>query len=117
MSASAGRASMVGVGLGAGVGALTGCFGRAERQRQFLGDLRVLERGGLVERLALDPFRHERGRRDGRAAAVGLEARVLDDAESVLDAVTRYAGRYRQPRVNPTRVVIEIAVTRILGNL
>ncbi|MEO7269568.1 MAG: PPOX class F420-dependent oxidoreductase [Knoellia sp.] len=45
------------------------------------------------------------------------QARVLDDADSVLDAVTRYAGRYRQPRINPTRVVIEIAVTRVLGNV
>ncbi|EAP97939.1 hypothetical protein JNB_13283 [Janibacter sp. HTCC2649] len=44
-------------------------------------------------------------------------SRVLDDADSVLDAETRYAARYRPPRINPTRVVIEIAVTRILGNL
>lgn len=44
-------------------------------------------------------------------------ARVLTDPESVLDAETRYAARYRQPRVNPTRVVIEIAVDRILGNV
>jgi PPOX class probable F420-dependent enzyme len=44
-------------------------------------------------------------------------SRVLDDAESVLDAETRYAARYRTPRINPTRVVIEVAVTRILGNL
>ncbi|MFC7490551.1 MULTISPECIES: PPOX class F420-dependent oxidoreductase [unclassified Knoellia] len=43
--------------------------------------------------------------------------RVLDDPESVADAVTRYAVRYRQPRVNPARVVIEVAVDRILGNV
>jgi F420H(2)-dependent biliverdin reductase len=30
--------------------------------------------------------------------------------------VERYARRYRQPRVNPARVVLEIAVDRILGN-
>ena len=41
---------------------------------------------------------------------------VRDDATSVADAVERYAQRYRQPRVNPARVVIEIAVDRILGN-
>jgi PPOX class probable F420-dependent enzyme len=41
---------------------------------------------------------------------------VRDDAESVADAVARYAVRYRQPRVNPARVVIEIAVDRMLGS-
>lgn len=44
-------------------------------------------------------------------------SRVLDDAESVVDAETRYAARYKPPRVNPTRVVIEIAVDRVLGNV
>ncbi|MGY1721929.1 pyridoxamine 5'-phosphate oxidase family protein [Blastococcus sp. SYSU DS0533] len=41
---------------------------------------------------------------------------VRDDAASVTDAVARYARRYRQPRENPARVVIEISVDRILGN-
>ncbi len=41
---------------------------------------------------------------------------VRDDAESVADAVERYARRYRQPRENPARVVIEISVDRVLGN-
>ena len=41
---------------------------------------------------------------------------VRDDAGSVADAVARYAQRYRQPRKNPVRVVIEISVDRILGN-
>ena len=41
---------------------------------------------------------------------------VKDDATSVADAVERYAQRYRQPRVNPSRVVIEISVDRVLGN-
>jgi F420H(2)-dependent biliverdin reductase len=41
---------------------------------------------------------------------------VKDDAESVAEAVERYAQRYRQPRVNPARVVIEISVDRALGN-
>ena len=44
-------------------------------------------------------------------------SRVLGDPEPVLDAVTRYAARYRQPRVNPTRVVIEVTVDRVLGNV
>jgi hypothetical protein len=32
------------------------------------------------------------------------------------DAVRRYAERYRQPRVNPARVVFEVAITRLLGS-
>ncbi len=43
-------------------------------------------------------------------------AAVKDDAASVADAVERYARRYRQPRENPARVVIEISVDRVLGN-
>lgn len=42
-------------------------------------------------------------------------ARVSDDPEEVAEAVARYAGRYREPRENPTRVVIEISVRRALG--
>ncbi|RBY89801.1 pyridoxamine 5'-phosphate oxidase family protein [Blastococcus sp. TF02A-26] len=41
---------------------------------------------------------------------------VKDDTASVADAVERYARRYKQPRENPARVVIEIAVDRVLGN-
>ena len=41
---------------------------------------------------------------------------VRDDRESVAEAERRYAERYRPPRVNPARVVIEIAVDRVLGN-
>lgn len=40
---------------------------------------------------------------------------VSDDWERVAEAVRRYALRYRQPAVNPARVVIEIAVDRVLG--
>jgi hypothetical protein len=41
---------------------------------------------------------------------------VRDDPASVAEAVERYARRYRQPRENPARVVVEITVDRILGN-
>ncbi|MCW2698890.1 MAG: class putative F420-dependent enzyme [Blastococcus sp.] len=41
---------------------------------------------------------------------------VRDDAAAVADAVARYARRYRQPRENPARVVLEISVDRILGS-
>ena len=43
-------------------------------------------------------------------------AEVRDDAAAVADAVARYARRYRAPRENPARVVIEISVDRVLGN-
>lgn len=43
-------------------------------------------------------------------------ATVRDDPASVADGEARYAVRYQQPRENPNRVVIEIAVTRVLGS-
>lgn len=43
-------------------------------------------------------------------------ARVLTDADAVRDAEARYAVRYRTPRENPKRVVVEIEVTRVLGS-
>jgi F420H(2)-dependent biliverdin reductase len=55
---------------------------------------------------------------DGRRWST-LEGRgfVVSDPESVADAERRYAQRYRVPRVNPRRVVLEITVHRVLGNL
>ena len=43
-------------------------------------------------------------------------ARISRDADDIAEAVRRYALRYRQPKVNPRRVVIEIEVTRVLGS-
>ncbi len=40
---------------------------------------------------------------------------IKDDPASVADAERRYTARYKTPRVNPNRVVIEITVTRALG--
>ena len=55
---------------------------------------------------------------DGRYwLALEGSARVVEEPESVRDAEQRYAARYRVPRENPERVVIEIAVDRVLGNL
>ncbi|GAA4661840.1 TIGR03618 family F420-dependent PPOX class oxidoreductase [Gordonia humi] len=42
-------------------------------------------------------------------------ARVLTDATSVRDAEDRYAARYKAPRENPKRVVIEVTITRVMG--
>ncbi|KPM54995.1 pyridoxamine 5'-phosphate oxidase [Frankia sp. CcI49] len=42
---------------------------------------------------------------------------VRDDPAAVAEAVRRYAERYRAPRVNPERVVLEISITRVLGTL
>ncbi|GAB3275405.1 TIGR03618 family F420-dependent PPOX class oxidoreductase [Parasphingorhabdus pacifica] len=55
---------------------------------------------------------------DGRRWST-LEGRAVirDDAESVADAEQRYAQRYKQPRQNPRRVVIEISVAKVLGNV
>ena len=43
-------------------------------------------------------------------------ATVSSDPSRVEEAVRRYAARYRVPRENPTRVVIEIRVDRVLGS-
>ncbi len=54
---------------------------------------------------------------DGRRWAT-LEGRavVRDEPERVAEAERRYAERYgRTPRPNPSRVVIEIALTRAMG--
>jgi PPOX class probable F420-dependent enzyme len=44
-------------------------------------------------------------------------ATVNTDPTAIAEAERRYAERYRQPRPNPRRIVLEIAVTRILGSL
>ncbi|WP_144720280.1 pyridoxamine 5'-phosphate oxidase family protein [Agrococcus jejuensis] len=44
-------------------------------------------------------------------------ATVSSDPDRVAEAVRRYAERYRQPRENPERIVIEIVVERTLGNV
>ncbi|MFI7610132.1 pyridoxamine 5'-phosphate oxidase family protein [Nonomuraea terrae] len=42
---------------------------------------------------------------------------VRTEPEQVADAERRYAARYKPPRPNPSRVVLEIQVTRVLGNV
>ena len=52
------------------------------------------------------------------ARRLSLEGRskVNSDADAVRDAELRYAQRYRTPRVNPRRVVIEVQIERVLGS-
>ena len=51
-----------------------------------------------------------------RWSTIEGRAVVHDDPERVAEAVRRYALRYRQPKVNPARVVIEVTVARLLGS-
>ncbi|MEU7749698.1 TIGR03618 family F420-dependent PPOX class oxidoreductase [Nonomuraea sp. NPDC049158] len=55
---------------------------------------------------------------DGRRWST-LEGRavVRTEPEQVADAERRYTARYKPPRPNPARVVVEIQVTRVLGNV
>ncbi|ANY07956.1 TIGR03618 family F420-dependent PPOX class oxidoreductase [Pseudonocardia sp. HH130630-07] len=41
---------------------------------------------------------------------------VDDDPGAVRDAEHRYAREYKEPRENPQRVVLRVAVDRVLGN-
>ncbi len=55
---------------------------------------------------------------DGRRwSTVEGVATLNEDPQAIADAVARYAQRYRQPRVNPNRVLIEIVITNVLGNV
>ncbi|MCF3940073.1 MULTISPECIES: PPOX class F420-dependent oxidoreductase [Gordonia] len=44
------------------------------------------------------------------------EAVVRREPDRVREAERRYAERYREPKPNPRRVVIEITVTKVLGS-
>jgi PPOX class probable F420-dependent enzyme len=65
--------------------------------------------------------------RGGRAAICQVDGRrwvtlegmtrVRSDPASVADAERRYGVRYRQPRPNPRRVVVELEVDRSMGRL
>ncbi|HEX8347286.1 MAG TPA: TIGR03618 family F420-dependent PPOX class oxidoreductase [Actinoplanes sp.] len=54
---------------------------------------------------------------DGRRwSTVEGRAVIRDDPAAVVEAERRYAARYRPPRPNVQRVVIEVTVTRVLGS-
>ena len=52
-----------------------------------------------------------------RWATLEGEAQVLSDPDAVAEAVERYAVRYKQPKPNPRRVALRVAITRVVGNL
>ena len=55
---------------------------------------------------------------DGRRwSTLEGDAVVRADPVAVAEAERRYALRYRPPRPNPQRVVVEIAVRRVLGSV
>jgi F420H(2)-dependent biliverdin reductase len=78
---------------------------------------RVICRGGSVKARNADA----RGvaavsQVDGRRwSTLEGDALVRTDPAAVAEAERRYALRYRPPRPNPQRVVVEIAVRRALG--
>lgn len=69
--------------------------------------VRNVERGGEASVAQVD------GRRWISFAGT---ARINRDPDAVARAVELYAGRYRQPRVNPRRVVVEITVVTLMGS-
>ena len=52
----------------------------------------------------------------GRWLSLEGIAGVNRDPEAVRDAEVRYAQRYRTPKPNPRRVVIEVLIKRVLGS-
>jgi PPOX class probable F420-dependent enzyme len=82
------------------------------------GIVRVIGTGGSQKFL--------NARRSGRATVCSVDrarwisfegpVTVTDDPDAVAHAVALYAARYRQPRANPERVVLELTVERVLGS-
>lgn len=77
----------------------------------------ICSAGSVKARNAADAGRAALCQVDGRRWMT-LEGRVTvrSDPASVADAVARYAERYRPPRPNPERVVLEVAVDAALGS-
>ena len=83
------------------------------------GLLRVIASGGSakVRQVRAGAERVAICQVDGaRWSTIEGRAVVRDDPESVAEAERRYAQRYRPPRPNPQRVVIEVRITRVLGS-
>ena len=80
------------------------CRGGSQKARNVAA---WAEQGGA--RVAVSQFE---GRRWSTLEGLAV---VRREPERVRDAEDRYALRYRVPKVNPERVVLEIAVDRVLG--
>ena len=65
------------------------------------------ERGGIAVLSQVD---------GARWLSLEGKASVNRDIDAVRDAELRYAQRYRTPRANPRRVVIDVLVERVLGS-
>lgn len=83
---------------------------RVARIITFEGSQKVInvERGGYASVGQVD---------GGRWLTMEGPARVTREPDDVAEGERRYAARYRQPRPNPRRVVIEIAVERVMGSV
>lgn len=84
--------------------------GEVARIITFEGSQKTLnvERGGYAVVSQVD---------GGRWLTLEGPARVARDRDAVTEGERRYAARYREPRPNPRRVVIEIAVERVMGSV
>ncbi|SFA71357.1 PPOX class F420-dependent oxidoreductase [Cellulomonas marina] len=69
---------------------------------------RLAARGGRVALCQVD---------GGRWLTLEGEVRVLSSPDEVREGERRYAQRYRVPRENPERVVLAVAVDRVLGRV
>lgn len=55
---------------------------------------------------------------DGRRwSTIEGVATISAEPDHVAEAVQRYAERYREPRVNPERIVMLVQIDRIVGNV
>jgi len=82
---------------------------------------------GLVRVITFDASQKVRNvERHGYAALTHVDgprwltfegpARIARDEAAVREAERRYAARYREPKPNPQRVVIEVTVGRVMGS-
>lgn len=53
---------------------------------------------------------------EGQWVSFAGAASINRDPDAVAHAVALYAQRYRQPRVNPLRVVIEVQLDKVMGS-
>ncbi len=79
---------------------------------------RVITTGGSQKAVNADRGRVAVLSQVDGARWLSLEGRasVNGEIDAVRDAELRYAQRYRTPRVNPRRVVIEVQIERVLGS-